>query len=142
MNDLWTTDHKVLASIAEQIEDQGNDFADTDVIAELLGPDADRMDRSLRRLHNAEMIRAQPMLGGNWVISGVTERGLREVGAWPSEERYAQQLIAALEDVAENHPDPVQRSKARKMLDTIGEFGYKTFIDFSASLVAKMAGAV
>lgn len=139
MRDLWAIDQSVLASIAEQIEDQGKNFADTDVIAELLGPEAEGMDRSLRRLCEADLIRAKPMLGGNWVISGVTERGLREVGAWPSREQYAKQLIAALEDVAENDPDPVQRSKAHKVLSTISEFGYKTFIDFSASLLAKVA---
>ncbi|MGD9991035.1 hypothetical protein [Pseudonocardia sp.] len=141
MNDLWNVDHKVLCSIAEQIEDQGNDFADTELIAQALGDDVDRMDRALRRLSEADMVRAQPMLGGSWVISGVTERGLREVGAWPSQEQYAKQLIAVLEDVAEHDPDPVQRSKARKMLGVIGEFGQKTFVEFSASLVARMAGA-
>jgi hypothetical protein len=91
------------------------------------------MDGSLRRLQDADLIRAQAMLGGNWVISGVSERGLREIGAWPSPDRYAEQLVAALEDAAENESDPVQRTKARKVLGAIGEVGQKAFLTRAAS---------
>jgi hypothetical protein len=47
-------------------------------------------------------------------VMGVTERGLRESGAWPERaDQLAAQLIAALAEAAEREPEPAKKSKLR-----------------------------
>lgn len=138
MEDLWSTDGKILAAIVRHIEIEGRGRADlAEAFAEAEVSEK-AGNRAVERLADAGMVKARGTFDGSWFVLGVTERGLREVGAWPSGEQYARKLLATLEDVAENDPDPVQRSKARRMLNAAGEFGYKALIDLSASVVSKI----
>lgn len=141
MRDLWATDQKVLSALAEQTESEGRDFADIPSISEQLGLDNEQINKVLRRLHGAGMFDGRVMLGGDWVVSAVTERGLREVGAWPSPDQLTARLVAALDDAAEREPEPAKRSKLRRAATVLGEIGQKGLTEIIASYAAKMSGA-
>lgn len=55
--------------------------------------------------------------------SGVTERGLRVVGAWPSEAAAGEALVAALREAIARTEDPVEKSKLERLLDAAGSVG-------------------
>jgi DNA-binding Lrp family transcriptional regulator len=121
MDDLSSTDRRMLAAIVQQIEHDGRDVADMAAISAELGLEAAQTGRSLRRLVDANMVRGKGMLGGNWIVAGVAERGLREVGAWPDRaDQLAAQLIAALAEAAEREPEPEKKSGLRTAATGVG----------------------
>ena len=112
MGDLWSTDVRVLDAIARQVEVDRRRSPDLDAIFGALDLDAQQGRRSVGRLVEAGMLRVDGGraggggLGGLWVVSAVTEYGLRAVGAWPDDAtRLAEQIIAALAETAEREPE-------------------------------------
>jgi hypothetical protein len=61
--------------------------------------------------------------GGAFYVRGVTERGLVEVGAWPSPESLVERLFTALEAQAETAETPEEQSRIRSTLDALASFG-------------------
>lgn len=81
----------------------------------------------------------KPMTGGDarpWYLENslLGERGLRVVGAWPSEDPY-EDLVKILERRIEEASDPEKKSKLQALLSSVGEVG-KTAI---AGLLVEVA---
>lgn len=115
---LWQTDALVLGALVQAIEVDGQDFPDVHAIYAELGVDEQAGRRSLGRLAEAGMLNnvggRRGDAGGNWVVTGITERGLRQSGAWPdSTSQLAQQIIAGLAAAA---ADAEQREDQRERL--------------------------
>lgn len=70
------------------------------------------------------------------VITGVTERALRAVQAWPSPEAVAERLLAALTEMAEHGATPDERSRARKLLDAVGQDGRGVLVGVLGSVLS------
>ena len=141
MNDLWSADRRVLAEIVRQLEEDGLDFADCASAFEGAEVEPASGRRSIQRLVNAGMLDGQPVLSGDWVVKGVTERGLRESGVWPAPaDQVAAQLIAALTQAAEDESEPEKRSKLRGAAASVAGIGKDVLTEVIASYAAKMAG--
>ncbi len=79
---------------------------------------------------------------GTWLVNGVTERGLREVGAWPDRaDQLATHLIAALAEAAECEPEPDRRSRLRTAASGVAGVGRDVLTEVIASYMAKVTGA-
>jgi hypothetical protein len=94
---------------------EGRDNLDlTELVNETGVDDSDQLARSIRRLESADMVDTARSFGEMPSVMGVTERGLRESGAWPERaDQLAAQLIAALAEAAEREPEPAKQSKLR-----------------------------
>lgn len=74
-------------------------------------------------------------------IKGVTERALREVGAWPDDAALlADRILAVLAERAEHEPEPEKRSKLQTGLKGVGGMTRDVFIDVLGAALAKSAG--
>src|SRR4051794_36926367 len=102
---MWITDGRVLNAVVQHIEVEGGDRPNMTDLYDSLDLDEERGTRSVRRLVDAGMLRGKGMLGGAWFVTGVTERGLRESGAWPTADQLAERVVAALDNAAEREPE-------------------------------------
>jgi hypothetical protein len=69
------------------------------------------------------------------IITSVTERALRAVGAWPTAEAFVDRLLATLTQLAEEAPTPEQRSRARRVLDAFGGVGRDVLVNAAGSVL-------
>jgi hypothetical protein len=77
------------------------------------------------------------------MVLGITERGLRASGAWPSEDRVLEALAASFEDVATRLDEKGEPEKAGHVRQAIGWLadGVRTVgIDFLERYLAHLAG--
>jgi hypothetical protein len=75
-------------------------------------------------------------------ITGVTERALRAVGAWPhNAEVLTDRLMAVLAERAATEPDSVKRSKLQAGLHGFGTMTRDLLVEVAGSAIAKSAGA-
>ncbi len=140
MEDLWTTDSRVLNAVVQHIEVEGRGRPNmTDLYASLELDEA-RGARSVERLVDAGMLRDQATFGGAWFVTGVTERGLRESGAWPTADQLAERVVSALDEAAEREPEPDKRSKLRGLATGLGGAGRDVLVDVMAAVAVKSAG--
>jgi hypothetical protein len=142
MHDLWSIDGAVLDAIVHQLTLEGLDVADTDAAFEKAGVDPDTGMRSVDRLARNALLDGTFNLNDVWKIRCVTERGLIRSGAWPDDDtdRLARRIVAALNEAAENEPEPEKRSKFRKAASSVGEVGPKVLGEMLAAYAARMAG--
>lgn len=140
MDNLWNIDHKVLVEIVRQIEVDGEDFADTAAASERAGVDPNVGGRSVERLVRNGMLVGSSTLSGDWAIGQVTERGLRESGAWPTADQLAARVVSALNQTAEREPEPEKQSKLRGLATGLGGAGRDVLVDVMAAVVTKSAG--
>jgi hypothetical protein len=115
---------------------------------QLVGPNAQAIATDTG-LELTEVIRALKtfdnyLLEIRWMMPAMAARvvdaspGARQmVGQWPSAERAADQLIAALEQLAENETDDVKRGKIRQALEAITGAGRDFAIELGAAVVGK-----
>ncbi|HTF54330.1 MAG TPA: hypothetical protein VK735_43370 [Pseudonocardia sp.] len=74
----------MLRAIVRQIAVEGRDNLDlTELVDETGIDDSEQLARSMRRLDSAGMVETARAFGEMPSVTGVTERGLRESGAWP-----------------------------------------------------------
>lgn len=78
--------------------------------------------------------------GGSFHITGITERGLTEVGAWPTPESLVERLLAALEEQANAAPTEQERSRARRTLDALKGIGLDVLTNAAGSALGGAAG--
>jgi hypothetical protein len=70
-------------------------------------------------------------------VQGVTEHGLRAVGAWPDDaELLADQLLAVLAERAKDEPEPEKRSK----LAALGGIGRDVVVSVVSTTLARLMG--
>ncbi len=56
-------------------------------------------------------------------ILGVTDAARRAVGQWPSAETWADRIVQALLDAADQEPDEAKRSRLRSAAESLGGLG-------------------
>lgn len=96
------------------------------------GVTADEVNAALLALHRGEYLEVgiSTTFGGSEIlgVETITEKAYRAVGAWPSREAMADELLAALRDLAEYSDDPVEKSRAKKAAEALGGFSRDTLI--------------
>ncbi len=125
MDDTWTErELPVLTALVEHFDDSdAAQWHRSDVVG-ATGLDADSVARALAALHGAQ----PPYVAGvsveeasyPVVLTGVTERARRAVGAWPTPEALVDRLVAALLAAADDEGDPDQRSRLRQAAGWLG----------------------
>lgn len=76
---------------------------------------------------------------GSWVVTGLTERGRRAVGLWPSGEGV-EALIDALRQAEETAEDAEERSALRRAWSSIGGVSREVMVDVIGAVVARQSG--
>jgi len=123
LQDVWSTrDFPVLAAIARQLE-SGEDFLFEHPISAETGLTREQVIRAVVALNKAHFIEVQINEAAGGVLSvavtGITERGMRQVGLWPSADEAADRLIAALNTLAEQAPTEDERNRWQKVRDGV-----------------------
>ncbi len=75
------------------------------------------------------------------VLTGVTERARRAVGAWPTPESFAEQFVAGLAATVEREPDPERRSRLRALLGSAGGAMKDLSVAVAAAVISRSIGA-
>lgn len=142
LEDRWATrDYPMLEWIVEQFE-AGNSDIQNGFVPEALGITDAEAANSIRNLDRGNYISDVTwMFGDGWLVGNITERALREVGAWPSNESVADQLLWILEQKIDQAADPDTRSRWVKLRDGFSGAGRDLTIELAAALAAKSMGA-
>jgi endonuclease III len=133
----WESDQRVLAAVVELYE-QAGDMVDAPELLAALGEDVDRdqVTQSIRRLASHGFIRALPTMTVDIpTINGVTEKGLRASGFWPSKDEAFERMLAALEEAADRDPDPERKSKIRTVLQSLRGVGRDVAVDVISTAI-------
>lgn len=147
---IWITwDFPMLRAVHKAFEaaPHGSSVSSTEIL-QGLDPEAeneDRWGRSLSRLSDAEYIRTMTAMWGKpypMHVLGVTERGLRAVGAWPSLETTLDRLAQLLEERANQVAavDPEKASRLRQVAAPLAKVVQDVGTDLAAKWAAHMAG--
>lgn len=141
----WARERAVLEVLAEA-DEAGEGFLTLGPreIAEATGYDVAKVRRSLERLHDAGYIDASiTMAGGNLAagfrVTGMSERGYRESGLWPSVELDFAQLVGIVEELAGEAP-PDEQTRWRRIAEGIAGAGRDVAVQFLAALARHEAG--
>jgi hypothetical protein len=78
--------------------------------------------------------------GGNFYVTGVTERGLRTVGAWPTPESLVDRLLAALAEREANAATEEERGRIRKTIDALASVGREVLTNAAGSALGGALG--
>jgi hypothetical protein len=148
MAEMWSGDLAVLVKVVELYERTGEHFETGKLLEAFPAEQHDAVGHSLRRLGDADYIKALtvgPTMGDPRVqilaIAGVTEKGLRVVGAWPaSAEQTAEVLLAALDETAESAPDAEERSKIEAVRSALAGLSINTLSGLATVVIAKLTG--
>lgn len=109
----------VLTSIVGHYESDG--AANSEQVVDDTGLSDSIVDRSGRELRDAGFVELYFEGGGGFFVMAVTEKGRREVGAWPSPESLTDQIFAAVEERVEHADTDEERGRWLKIRD--GLFG-------------------
>lgn len=140
--DRWNPrDFPVLIEAA-RILDTGETYASADDIAEALGFDVDDVIAALVALAGTYLT-GNPLntLGGvsGFFATGLTERGRRAVGLWPSGEG-ADALVDALRQAEDLVDDPEEKSLIRRAAGAVGSVSRDVMTDVVAAVIARQSG--
>jgi len=149
VRDLWNTiDLPLLRAFC--------DIADEVPLNPLLSPEEaqvradlselsfEQLVASVVRLRDAGLLKAELYRagGGVWQIgsvSGLAERGLRAVGAWPSDDPLGT-LLSILEERESAEADPAIKSRLRRFRDALKELGPQIASGLLVTLATRAAG--
>jgi hypothetical protein len=94
--------------------------------------------RSLVALHDAGYIRGERLegLSETFIVTGITERGRRAVGLWPSEDSF-EALLEGLEQAAERTDDPKKAGALRRAGRYLREAPRDLVVDVVGAVIAK-----
>ncbi len=126
----FSRDYSVLLEIARvELDAEAQAVApQPEQLAELLGRPLVDVCASVGRLRKAGYIEGQPMMRGikdYHLISGITTRGLREVGAYPRPADLADRLqrVLAAEAADAERTDPQKGRRIRQLAQGLTEIG-------------------
>ena len=139
--DRWfSNDLPVLFAVADMLDTRD------EVQAEYLtvdGLDEDAVSASMVRLYRngyLEGIDTTTMGGASVMVTALSERGMREVGEWPTPESAAERILAGIEAAAADAPDEPTRSKLRAAAAVLGQGALDTGTNVLATVLAKAMG--
>lgn len=78
--------------------------------------------------------------GRDLMVELVTGHARRTVGTWPTAEVWADRLVHALIQAAEEEPDEARRGKLRRAADVLGGLGRDVLIDVISAVVTRGTG--
>ncbi len=137
--DTWTTRAlPFLRSAVARFETYGE--ATSEEIAADTGLGYRLLHETAFRLRDEGFLEFSSHGGGSFDVTGVTERGLTEVGAWPSPESLVERLLAALEKLAEEAPTEDDRSRAQRSFDFLQSLGRDVLTNAAGSALGGLAG--
>jgi len=120
VDDTWTTrELPILRTALEQVE-AGQSKIDLGALKEELGLDRTSTLVALHALYRAGYIDGHVSASGAIMITDVTERTRRELGAWPSATSIVDELVVALQDASEREPEPERRSRLKAAAEILG----------------------
>jgi hypothetical protein len=147
MDEIWSGDRAVLTKVVELYESTGEYLEPQRVLDAFPEEQCDTALQSLRRLSDSGHIKAVTTQGMGQrspqllIIKGVSEKGLRASGAWPSDaELLADRILAVLAERTETEPEPEKRSKLQAGLKGVGEMTRDVLVEVLGTALAKGAG--
>jgi hypothetical protein len=149
MEDLWSSDQAVLIKVVELYERNGAHFETRQLLEAYPAAQHDAVRHSLRRLGDHGYIKTLtvgPIMGDSSVqvmaIQGVTEKGLRAIGAYPArdDQQRAQALLAAIDEAADNAPTADERSMLQGARSVVAGLSLNTASALATLLIAKLTG--
>lgn len=141
MDPVWEQrDLPVLRALAEHFDAIDAPRVGIAQFVTLAGMSEDEVQRALRDLWQAD----PPLINGTKVdqlpypvwVNGVTERGLRMVGAWPDPQQLADRLLAGLERAIEAEPDSEQRGRLQRAFETMRGVGREVLVQVAANVIS------
>jgi hypothetical protein len=119
-------------------EDDSAEIPDVETFAKITEMDAGQVDRAVRAL-SPRFIKTEGTFGGlmNVSVVGITDEAREKVGQWPTADAFADQIVAALLEAAEDEPDERKRTKLRAAAETLGSFGRDLLISVAANVATK-----
>ena len=124
---VWDQDAQVLAELADRYLPGNEEIPVHELLVGRPEDEQAAVKQSLRRLRDAGYIQGKGTRQTEILrITAVTERGLRETGAWPSTEAGVERLIAALEAAAAAEPDPGKSRKLQMLVTAARDLGVGT----------------
>jgi hypothetical protein len=140
--DTWATrDLPALRAVAAHLDQNPHDVLETDEL-EVPGIDPGDMHRVLAALDGAylEVTWLRTFGGtGSGSVEGITERGRRAAGLWPSGES-ADALIEALTQAADASDDEEDRTWLRRAAGALGQVSRDVVVDVIGAVLARQVG--
>ena len=150
--DSWSRyEYPLLVTIAKRAE-QSHEFLQVtsdnlldEVVTSEMADQRYKFERALLRLTKYGYIES---LSGSWgkpypmAIHGITERGLRAVGVWPSPDSVVDSLLQRLEEQADNIAVS-QPDKSKRLKETVGFLATgarEIFVNVVSDVAVKAAG--
>lgn len=141
-DDTWESrDLPLLRAIAQLVEAEPDDVVTTRQAAESIAMGEEDALRALRNLQRGRYVPEfdQRQFFGDVLLDfgvDVTERTLRTVGRWPSEQTALDRMLASLEAIATNTEVPEdERSRARKILAQLAGDGRNLGLTVATAVV-------
>lgn len=117
ITDTWDRDLRVLRAVVAKYQTEERPIGAHE-LETTVGMTRDEVRAAYKNLHRGGyVVGASNERTISWHVFDVTERALREVGAWPSPQTALDRMIAALEAIADHTSDEDTRTRARKILD-------------------------
>lgn len=144
MDETWThRDLPVLTAIVEVFERTGRVMRPNEIVQQS-GLTGDQVESALSALEGE----TPPFItkldrrasGGISLIGQPTGHARRAVGAWPSAETMADQIVQALEEAAEREPDPERKGWLRQSANYLGNAGRDLAIEIGATAINRQMG--
>lgn len=145
VDDTWANrDLPVLEAVVRWFDDADAGMMNWPDIVEWSGLDEDSVKRALRALDSADPPYINVVGDASALyptsLAGVTERARRAVGAWPTPERLADQLVAALNAAADAEDDPERSGWLRRTAAWFGTAGRDFAVQVGATVLTKSTG--
>ena len=119
----WQRDFSVLASVVAQHQQGAQGEISNQAIAESLDLSPDSIASAARNLERAHYVKVTWFIGGGFFFDEITERALRETGAWPNAEAVGDALMWALEQKVNQASSAEERGRWVKIRDAVGAAG-------------------
>lgn len=138
--DVWSSrDFPVLREAAAAWEESGREAVHEVPIVEATGLSIEVVRHSVATLVATGFLEGRVLRGDDTIMSvmvtAVTERGMREVGLWPSAEVGADRLIEALDELIEQADDEDSRSWLVKVRDGLVGAGRDIVVSVAAAVL-------
>jgi hypothetical protein len=141
LDDRWATrDYPVLEWIVAQFDSGDPDVQNATVSAALDLSDEDAA-AAVRNLERGGYLTAiNWFFGDSFAVGDITERALRETGAWPSSETVADQLMWFLEQKVQQTQDPEARGRWTRIRDGFAGAGRDFAVEIAAAMATRTIG--
>jgi hypothetical protein len=138
--DRWhARDFPILRRVAELSEIEHSNEIRPEQFADDLGIDQDEALRAVVAMHDADYVVGinGDSLGGPYrILTGLTERGRRAVGVWPSGEKV-DALVEALQQAAEATSHPEEKSALRRAAGAVLGVSKDVMTEVVAAVIAR-----